>query len=285
MNHTIAIVTDTNSGLDAQTARELDISLIPMPVILDGETYFENETITPQEFFQRLKAGSDVSTSQPAPGTLMDCWEALLEDYQEIVYIPMSSGLSGSCGASTMLAQEYEGRVHVVDNRRVSVTMRQSVLEARHLADQGMTGAQIQAYLQEDGMHSAIYVSVNTLEYLKKSGRVTASAAAIGTLLSIKPVLQIQGGKLDAFKKVRGMKAAMQTMIDGTKADLAGRFAGEKMLVRAAYSGDPQVGLAWQQALQEALPEYEIGLDPLPLSICCHVGDGALGVGLMKNIL
>lgn len=285
MNHTIAIVTDTNSGLDAQTARELDISLIPMPVILDGETYFENETITPQEFFQRLKAGADVSTSQPAPGTLMDCWEALLEDYQEIVYIPMSSGLSGSCGASTMLAQEYEGRVHVVDNRRVSVTMRQSVLEARHLADQGMTGAQIQAYLQEDGMHSAIYVSVNTLEYLKKSGRVTASAAAIGTLLSIKPVLQIQGGKLDAFKKVRGMKAAMQTMIDGTKADLAGRFAGEKMLVRAAYSGDPQVGLAWQQALQEALPEYEIGLDPLPLSICCHVGDGALGVGLMKNIL
>ena len=196
----------------------------------------------------------------------------------------MSSGLSGSCQTAAMLAEEYGGSIHVVNNRRISVTLRQSVLEAKHLAGQGKTAREIAAYLEQDGLESSIYVAVNTLEYLKKSGRVTAAGAAIGTILNIKPVLQIQGGKLDAYKKVRGMRQAMQAMIDGLKQDQAGRFAGQKLTIRAAYSGDAEAGAAWQAELQKAFPEMTIGLDPLPISISCHTGDGALGVGMMKDI-
>lgn len=284
MEETIAIVTDTNSGLTAEQANQYGIHLVAMPVIVDGETYFENESIFQEEFFQRLRNGACVSTSQPAPGALMDCWEGLLERCEEIIYLPMSSGLSGSCASAAMLAQEYDGRVHVVDNHRISVTLRQSVLEARYMACHGKTAQEIAAYLEKDGLESSIYVAVNTLEYLKKSGRVTAAGAAIGTILNIKPVLQIQGGKLDAYKKVRGMCPAMQAMIDGLKQDQSGRFAGQKMTVRAAYSGDAEAGKIWQADLQKAFPEYDIGLDPLPISISCHTGDGALGVGMMKDI-
>ena len=172
----------------------------------------------------------------------MDCWDSLLEHYDEIIYLPMSSGLSGSYQTATILAKEYEGSVHVVDNHRISITLPQSVLEAKHLADQGKTAQQIVAYLEKDGLESSIYVAVNTLEYLKKSGRVTAAGAAIGTILNIKPVLQIQGGKLDAYRKVRGMGQAMQAMIDGLKQDQLGRFAGQKLTIRAAFSGDAEAG-------------------------------------------
>lgn len=284
MEETIAIVTDTNSGLSAEQANQYGIHLVAMPVIVDGETYFENESIFQEEFFQRLRNGACVSTSQPAPGALMDCWEGLLERCEDIIYLPMSSGLSSSCSSAAMLAQEYDGRVHVVDNHRISVTLRQSVLEARYMVCQGKTVPEIVAYLEKDGLESSIYVAVNTLEYLKKSGRVTAAGAAIGTILNIKPVLQIQGGKLDAYKKVRGMRSAMQAMIDGLKQDQLGRFAEQKLTVRAAYSGDAEAGAAWQAELQKAFPEYDVGLDPLPISISCHTGDGALGVGMMKDI-
>ena len=216
---------------------------------------------------------------------LLDCWDSLLEHYDEIIYLPMSSGLSGSCQTATILAEEYGGSVHVVDNHRISVTMRQSVLEAKHLAGQGKTAQEIVAYLEKDGLESSIYVAVNTLEYLKRSGRVTAAGAAIGTILNLKPVLQIQGGKLDAFRKARGMRQAMQAMIDGRKEDQAERFSGQKLTIRAAYSGDAKAGAAWQAELQKAFPEMTIGLDPLPISISCHTGDGALGVGMMKDIL
>lgn len=199
MEETIAIVTDTNSGLSAEQASQYGIHLVAMPVIVDGETYFENESIFQEEFFQRLRNGACVSTSQPAPGALMDCWEGLLERCEDIIYLPMSSGLSSSCSSAAMLAQEYDGRVHVVDNHRISVTLRQSVLEARYMVCQGKTVPEIVAYLEKDGLESSIYVAVNTLEYLKKSGRVTVAGAAIGTILNIKPVLQIQGGKLDAY--------------------------------------------------------------------------------------
>lgn len=284
MDETIAILTDTNSGITPDQAARYGIYLVSMPVIIDEETYFENESISQDEFFQRLREGACVSTSQPAPGVLMDCWEGLLERYEEIVYLPMSSGLSGGCQTAAMLAAEYGGSVHVVDNHRISVTLRQSVLEAKHLASQGKTAQEIAAYLEQDGLEAGIYVAVNTLEYLKKSGRVTAAGAAIGTILNIKPVLQIQGGKLDAYKKARGMSAAMQAMIDGLKQDQAGRFAGQKLTIRAAYSGDAEAGAAWQAELQKAFPEMTIGLDPLPISICCHTGEGALGVGMMKDI-
>ena len=284
MDEKIAILTDTNSGITPEQAAGFGIHLVSMPVIIDGENFFENESIFQDEFFQRLRQGACVSTSQPAPGALMDCWEGLLQRYDEIIYLPMSSGLSGSCQTAAMLAEEYDGRIHVVDNHRISVTLRQSVLEAKHLASQGKTAREIAAYLEQDGLESSIYVAVNTLEYLKKSGRVTAAGAAIGTILNIKPVLQIQGGKLDAYKKVRGMRQAMQAMIDGLKQDQAGRFAGQKLTIRAAYSGDAEAGAAWQAELQKAFPEMTIGLDPLPISISCHTGDGALGVGMMKDI-
>ena len=284
MDEKIAILTDTNSGITPEQAAGFGIHLVSMPVIIDGENFFENESIFQDEFFQRLRQGACVSTSQPAPGALMDCWEGLLQRYDEIIYLPMSSGLSGSCQTAAMLAEEYGGSIHVVNNRRISVTLRQSVLEAKHLAGQGKTAQEIAAYLEQDGLESSIYVAVNTLEYLKKSGRVTAAGAAIGTILNIKPVLQIQGGKLDAYKKVRGMRQAMQAMIDGLKQDQAGRFAGQKLTIRATYSGDAKAGAAWQAELQKAFPEMTIGLDPLPISISCHTGDGALGVGMMKDI-
>ena len=285
MDEKIAILTDTNSGITPEQAARYGIHLVSMPVIIDDETYFENESIFQDEFFQRLREGACVSTSQPAPGVLMDCWEGLLERYDEIIYLPMSSGLSGSCQTAAMLAEEYDGSVHVVDNHRISVTLRQSVLEAKYLADQGKTAQEIVAYLERDGLEASIYVAVNTLEYLKKSGRVTAAGAAVGTILNIKPVLQIQGGKLDAYKRARGMHQAMQMMIDGLKYDQAHRFAGKKMVIRAAYSGDAEAGAIWQAELQTAFPGMSIGLDPLPISISCHTGDGALGVGMMKEII
>lgn len=285
MDEKIAILTDTNSGITPEQAVRYGIHLVSMPVIIDDETYFENESIFQDEFFQRLREGACVSTSQPAPGALMDCWEGLLEHYDEIIYLPMSSGLSGGCQTAAMLAEEYGGSVHVVDNHRISVSLRQSVLEAKYMACRGTTAQEIVAYLEQDGLESSIYVAVNTLEYLKKSGRVTAAGAAVGTILNIKPVLQIQGGKLDAFKKSRGMRQAMQMMIDGLKYDQNHRFAGKKMIIRAAYSGDAEVGAVWQAELQAAFPGMSIGLDPLPISISCHTGDGALGVGMMKDVI
>lgn len=284
MDEKIAVLTDTNSGINPDQAARYGIHLVSMPVIIDDETYFENESIFQDEFFQRLREGACVSTSQPAPGALMDCWEGLLRRYDEIIYLPMSSGLSGSFQTAAMLAEEYDGSVHVVDNHRISVTLHQSVLEAKHLASQGKTAQEIAAYLEQDGLEASIYVAVNTLEYLKKSGRVTAAGAAVGTILNIKPVLQIQGGKLDAYKRARGMHQAMQMMIDGLKYDQAHRFAGKKMVIRAAYSGDAEAGAIWQAELQTAFPGMSIGLDPLPISISCHTGDGALGAGIMKDI-
>lgn len=285
MQKRVAIVTDTNSGFSPELAQELGIYLVAMPVIVDDATYFEYETISQESFFERLRQGAEVSTSQPSPGILTDLWESLLTQYEEIVYIPMSSALSGSCQTAQMLAQDYGGRVAVADNRRISVVQYQAVLEARHLAEGGMSARQIVEYLEKDSLNVSVYVAVNTLELLKKSGRVTAAGAAIASVLNIKPVLQIQGGKLDAFKKGRGMKQAMQLMIDRLKEDQAERFTDTKIAVRAAFAGDREAGEAWQKELQEAFPNVAVSLDPLPLSICCHTGAGALGVGIMKDIL
>lgn len=284
MGRSIAVVTDTNSGLSPEQAQAHNVFLVPMPVIIDGETYFEDVTIDQTEFFFRLRQGASVSTSQPSPGDLMDAWDAALETHDELVYIPMSGGLSGGVQTAAMLAREYDGRVHVVDNHRISVTLRQSVLEARHMADIGRSAGEIVRYLEEDGLESGIYIAVNTLEYLKRSGRVTAAGAAIGAVLSIKPVLQIQGGKLDAYRKVRGMKAAMSAIIEALEHDRAVRFAGRKMVIRAAYSGDAEQGELWRTELQRAFPDLRIEKDPLSVSIACHTGDGALGVGIMGDM-
>lgn len=285
MSHSVAIMTDTNSGFTSAQAKAAGIYLLPMPVLIDGKVYYEDQTIDHAEFYKRMRSGADIGTTQPSPGDLTDLWEKLLKEYDEVVHIPMSSGLSGSCETAEGFARNYDGRVQVVDNHRISVTMRQSVLEAKYMAEQGENAAEIKEYLEKDGLESSIYIAVNTLEYLKKGGRVTAAGAAIGTVLNIKPVLQIQGGKLDAYKKVRGMKAAMKAIVEGLKSDETVRFKGQKLLIRAAYSGDDSVGEMWQAELQNAFPEYEIGKDPLPLSIACHTGADALGVGIMKDIL
>ena len=208
----------------------------------------------------------------------------MLKDYEQVIYIPMSSGLSGSYDTAAVMAREYQGRVYPVNNRRISVTLQQSVLEARFYADQGMTAEEIVRFLERDGLNASIYLAVNTLEYLKRSGRITPAGAAIGTMLNMKPVLQIQGGKLDAYRKVRGMRAAMNGMIAALKHDRDSRFPGQRVTIRAAYSGDEKLGEVWRQELQAAFPDLLIEKDSLSLSIACHTGDGALGVGLIRDI-
>lgn len=276
----IAIMTDTNSGITNEAAEKNGIFLLKMPFVVDGAQYVEYGDMPYEEFFEKLEAGAEVSTSQPSPGLLTEKWEQILESYDSLVYLPMSSGLSGTCATAKALSVDYDGRVQVVDNMRISVTLSSSVFNALKLSKSGMTAEEIANKLEADADRQSIYVSVNTLEHLKKSGRVTAAGAAIGTLLGIKPVLQIQGGKLDAYKKVRGMKSAIDTMLDAIENDLKTRFDGEKIQIRAAYSGDLSLGMEWRDETAKRFPELEIGLDALPISISCHVGGGALGIGI-----
>ena len=279
----IAIVTDSNSGMTAQEAQELGVQIVPMPFSIDGQLYYGGVDLTQEEFFRRVAQGADVSTSQPAPGEVGLLWARLLEEYDQLVYIPMSSGLSNACATARLLAQEaFPGKAFVVDNKRISVTQWQSVRDAVALAKLGFDGAQIQQKLEEDALNASIYIMVDTLKYLKKGGRITPAAAAIGAVLNVKPVLQIQGEKLDAFAKVRGAKAAQQKLIDALRHDLDTRFAGKRMMVAVAYSGSPEAGEAWRQQVQEAFPQYEVFSVPLTLSVACHTGPGALGVGCIQ---
>ncbi len=282
MKAKVGILTDTNSGILASEQEAWNVHMISMPVVIDEEIYYENETITKAEYYAKLEAGCDISTSQPSPGIVTDVFERLLEEYEEIVCIPMSSGLSGTCDTMTMLAQEYEGRIHVVDNKRISVTMLQAVRDAVVLRDKGWEAKDIAEYLRKDGLNASIYIAVDTLKYLKKGGRVTAAGAAIGEVLNIKPVLQIQGEKLDAFSKVRGMKAAQKTMLKAIESDRDNRFAGQNTLIIAAYSGDEEQGEKWVEQLREYFNDADIALYHLPLSITTHVGPGAYGVGIMS---
>lgn len=277
-----AIMTDTNSGITPEAAAEKGLYLLKMPFLIDGEDHLEYGDISYEEFFRRLDSGADVSTSQPSPASLTDMWDGILKSHDELVYIPMSSGLSGTCETAKALAADYDGKVFVADNRRISVTLYMSVYEALRLSESGMSATEITERLESEADFQSIYVSVNTLEHLKKSGRVTAAGAAIGTVLGIKPVLQIQGGKLDAYKKVRGMKAAQQAMLEGIENDIKDRFAGKKVDIRTAYSGDRETGEAWRAEVQRYFPDYNIVLDSLPISISCHVGGGALGIGLAE---
>lgn len=279
----IAIMTDTNSGISPQFAKENGIFLLPMPFMIDGEEFFEYGSIEQEEFFARMTAGASVSTSQPSPAAICEMWDEALKTHDYVIYIPMSSALSGTYQTSVMLAEEYEGRVKVVDNKRISVTLRASVFDALKLRESGMDAQEIVSKLEQDSLNCSVYVTVTTLEYLKKSGRVTPSGAAIGTLLGIKPVLKIMGEKLDAYKKVRGMTAAMETMIEAVQNDLENRFKGEKVEIRAAYTGKLSQGEEWLYKLKDYFPKYEIGLDALPLSIACHLGPSAFGIGISKT--
>ena len=273
-----AIVVDTNSGIMPEEAAHMGISLIPMPFLIDGKEYLEGENCSQEFFFERLAAGAEVGTSQPSPGGIAELWERLLEENDAVLHFPMSSSLSGSCQTAKALALDYPGRVFVVDNRRISVTLRESVRGAQRLLAEGKSAEEVRRILEERGGESSIYIAVNTLEYLKKGGRVTAAGAAMGTLLNLKPVLQIQGGKLDAFKKCRGMAAACDAMLQAIEKDLRERFPGREMRLFAAYSGDRAAGESWLGQVRAAFPEREVELAALPLSICCHIGSGALAI-------
>lgn len=282
----VAIVTDSNSGITQKKGEELGIYVLPMPFFIDGELYLEDITLSQKEFYERLKADSDISTSQPSPGHVMELWEKVLKDYDEIVCIPMSSGLSSTCSTAMSIAVEYKGRVQVVDNQRISVTQEQSVYDAMKLRDEGKSASEIKEILEREKMLSSIYITVDTLKYLKKGGRVTPAAAALGTVLNLKPVLQIQGEKLDAYAKVRGWKAAKKTMLNAIEKDLNGRFADVKddMVLGMAYTCSKEDAQEWKAEIMERFPGYEIVEGPLSLSVACHIGPGAMAVTCMKKV-
>lgn len=282
----IAIVTDSNSGITQEMGKSIGIHVIPMPFFIDGALFLEDITLTQEEFYKRLGENSDISTSQPSPGEVMECWEELLKEYDEIVHIPMSSGLSSTCHAAQSLSEEYEGKVYVVDNQRISVTQKQSVEDAMVLRDAGKSAAEIKEILEAEKLQASIYITVDTLKYLKKGGRITPAAAALGTVLNLKPVLQIQGDKLDAFSKVRGWKAAKRTMLKAIEKDLKERFSEveEDMVLGMAYTCSKEEAKEWKQEIAEKFPGYEIVEGPLSLSVACHIGPGAMAVTCMKKI-
>ena len=255
----IAIVTDSNSGITQARGKELGIYVLPMPFFIDGNIYYEDITLTQEQFYEKLGADSEISTSQPSPGSVMELWEKILKDYDEIVCIPMSSGLSSTCATAISIAAEYKGRVQVVDNQRISVTQEQSVYDAMYLRDQGKSAAEIREVLEREKLQASIYITVDTLKYLKKGGRITPAAAAIGTVLNLKPVLQIQGEKLDAFAKVRGWKAAKKTMLNAVAKDKEERFAGKDVYIHGAYTCSEEEAEEWKQEIMQKFRNHYIG--------------------------
>ena len=283
----IAIMTDSNSGITQDESKELGVYVLPMPFYIDGKMYYEDIDLSQEQFYEKLKQDCEIKTSMPLVGEVTDKWEELLKEYDEIVYIPMSSGLSSSCETAYMLSQDYEGKVQVVNNQRISVTQRQSVMDAKQLAGQGKSAAEIKQILEEVKSESSIYIMLDTLYYLKKGGRITPAAAALGTLLKLKPVLQIQGDKLDAFAKARTAKQGKNIMIETMKKDFEERFEspdGKKMHLEIAYSDDKEAAEAFKEEVQKAFPDNEIVMNPLSLSVSCHIGPGAIAIACSKAI-
>ena len=287
MSKKIAVVTDSNSGITQKQAQEMGLYVLPMPFMINNETYFEDITLSQAEFYERLASGADVVTSQPSPDSVMKLWDELLQTYDEIVHIPMSSGLSGSCQSALMLAEDYEGRVQVVNNQRISVTQRQSALDALSLADKGMDAVQIKQFLEDDKFNSSIYIMLDTLYYLKKGGRITPAAAALGTILRLKPVLTIQGDKLDAFAKARTISQGKTMMINAIRNDMEKRFGGankDTIWLQIAYTYDLEAATQLRDEVAAQFPGFDIHMDPLSLSIACHIGPGSLAVACCKKI-
>ena len=284
----VAIITDSNSGITQEEGKQLGIRIVPMPFMINGEEYLEDITLTQQEFYAKLGEGSDISTSQPSPESIMALWDEVLEEYDEIVQIPMSSGLSGSCQTAMMLAEDYDGKVEVVNNQRISVTQRQSALDAKELAAKGMCAAEIKEKLEAVKFDSSIYITLDTLKYLKKGGRITPAAAALGTLLRLKPVLTVQGEKLDAFAKARTMKQAKSMMVAAITKDLEERFGdrtGKNVHLAVAHTDNQEEADEFAKELRELFPATgEIVIAPLSLSGSCHIGPGSLAVACSKVI-
>lgn len=282
-----AIITDSNSGITQSDSEKLGVFVLPMPFMINEETYFEDIDLTQTEFYQRLAVGANISTSQPSPEDVTSLWDKVLKEYDQIVHIPMSSGLSGSCQTAMMLAEDYEGKVFVVNNHRISVTQRQSVLDAKAMAEKGWTAEQIKEKLEATKSDSMIYITVDTLKYLKKGGRITPAAAALGTLLKIKPVLMIDGGKLDAFAKARTMKQAKTIMLTALAHDLENRLGDKEarhMHLQIAYTENYAAAEELRQELHELYPQAPIRMDPLSLSVACHIGPGSLAVACTKML-
>ena len=277
-------MTDSNSGITQKEARELGIRVVPMPFYIDGQLFYEDITLTQKEFYEKLSGDADISTSQPSPADVMEIWEELLDEYDEVVHIPMSSGLSTSCETAMMLARDFDGKVFVVNNQRISVTQRQAVLDALELAAAGKSGQEIHDILMREKMESSIYITVDTLKYLKKGGRVTPAAAALGTVLNLKPVLTIQGEKLDAFAKVRGLKSAKKVMKEAMEKDIRERFRGKRVHLEAAHTCTEEEAEEWKRELEEYFPGYDIHMDALSLSVACHIGPGAMAVACSRYI-
>ena len=284
----IAIVTDSNSGITQAEGARRGIHVLPMPFMIDEVTYYEDIDLTQEQFYEKLKSGANIATSQPSPDSVMSLWDKLLQEYDEIVHIPMSSGLSGSCQSAMAFAAEYDGRVQVVNNQRISVTQRQSALDALQLAAAGKNAAQIKEFLENDKFNSSIYIMLDTLYYLKKGGRITPAAAAIGTMLRLKPVLTIQGEKLDAFAKARTTAQGKSIMMTAIKNDIINRFGGfteEKGIwLQIAHTHNSEAAEQLKEELEEVFPGYDIHTDPLSLSVACHIGPGALAIACCKKI-
>lgn len=284
----IAIVTDSNAGISPQMAKELGVFVIPQPFMIEGKTYFENIDLTYEEFYKTLENEVDVRTSQPVPTDMMEVWDDVLKEYDELVHIPLSSGLSGACQSAMMFADEYDGRVHVVNNQRISVTQKQSVRDALMLIEKGHDGKEIKQILEEDKFNSSIYIMLDTLKYLKKGGRITPAAAAIGTVLKLKPVLQIQGEKLDAFAKARTINQGKKIMIDAIRNDVNTRFGGEdpdNISIHIAHTNNHDMAMEFKAEFEEAFPGVIVkDVDELSLVVSCHIGPGALAVAVCKTL-
>lgn len=285
----VAIITDTSAGFTPQQAVELGLTIVPIPFIINGEEYIENVNLTREKFFKLLEGNSNISTSQTSQIVLKECFDSLLASYDEIVFIPLSSGLTGICKTTKPTADEYNGRVQVVDNKRVSVTLKGAVLIAVELVKEGKSAKEIKEYLETDTFNSSIYITLTTLKYLKKGGRITATAAAIGTLLKIKPVLQIQGDKLDAYAKVMTMQQAKSKMINAVKKDLETRFKkyydnGEMAIAIAHTSLNDMAAQQFAEEIKQEFQNLKFSyVDPLPLAITCHTGPDALALAVFKT--
>lgn len=286
----IAIMTDSNCGIMPEGGGRNSIYVLPMPVIIDGRTYFEGVDITAEEFFKKQADGAEITTSQPSPGDVTAMWDTLLKDYDQIIFIPMSSGLSNTCQTAVMLATDelYSERVYIVDNRRISVTQMQSVYDAAALAREGKSAQEIKDILEKEALDASIYIAVDTLEYLKKGGRITPAAAAVGTVLRLKPVLTIQGGKLDSHAKTRGMKSAFRTMLQAVKDDISSRFSHlkEQGVLKVGIANtlmNEEVLEAFQLEMQQNFPDMELVYSPLTMSIGTHIGPGGLGIGVFRS--
>lgn len=282
----VAVMTDSNSGITQLEGKEMGIAVVPMPFTIDDVTYFEDINLTREEFFQMMADGREIVTSQPAPGDLMKMWDEALKKNDQVVYIPMSSGLSGSCQNARMLANEYNGRVFVVNNQRISVTQKRSVQDAMALAANGYDGARIREILERERFDASIYIMLDTLKYLKKGGRITPAAAAIGTLIRIKPVLQIKGERLDAFSKARTLAQGKTTMINAIHHDIETLYGGidaKNVWMYAVHAQVPEAFASFRKEVQAAFPGLTVEDGQLSLSICCHIGPGALAMACVKK--